>query len=230
MEKNVAKLSKDKQKVLKVLSKIISIFATIGKVLTIIGISGIVLAMIVIPIVFSKIKVEDNSIVVDKDLSISVVEEENILRVKYKDSIILDESDPGAINNLKELINKTPKPNLVGYFEVICLMGLIELVLLFLVLANLKKLFKNINEKDTPFILENVDYTRKTAYIFIGMIITSFIGEIISELAFKGNLDINIQTVSIFEILFLFVISYIFEYGYELQQKSKAKIYDNIDE
>ena len=227
MEKENVKLNKNKQKALKVLSKIISIFATIGKVVTIIGISGIVLAMIVIPIAFKKVKVEDNSIIVDNDVIISITEEENTLKIKYKDSILLEEKDPEVISEIKEAIKDFSSSKLVVYLEVVCFIGAVELVLLFLVLVNIKKLFKNINEKDTPFVLENVDYIRKSAYILIGMIVVSFAGGVISELAFNGNLGINLQTSSVFEILCLFIISYIFEYGYQLQKNSKEKIYED---
>ena len=50
------------------------------------------------------------------------------------------------------------------------------------------------------------------------------------ELILHRSLDINIEMYSILSILIIYTLSYIFEYGYEIQRDSKGKIYGEIDE
>ena len=90
-------------------------------------------------------------------------------------------------------------------------------------LSRLEKLFININEGDTPFTLENVKYIKQMAFLMIVAIVLSNISGIFSELMLKSNSDIVIELSDVVEILFLFGMSYIFEYGYELQKDTKAK-------
>ena len=53
---------------------------------------------------------------------------------------------------------------------------------------------------------------------------------VIFELILKVDLDIGFELFSLVEILFLFSIAYIFQYGYEIQLDSKGKMYgDEIE-
>ena len=60
---NVVKLKEEKQKKVKVLSKIISIVAKIGKVCCMIGIVVASLAAIIVPVIVGNIKVKGNDVV-----------------------------------------------------------------------------------------------------------------------------------------------------------------------
>ena len=97
-------------------------------------------------------------------------------------------------------------------------------------LKHLEDLFKNINEGDTPFTLDNVKHIKKMAYLMISLIIIPSFSGIIFELVLKSDLDVDFEMFNLFEILFLVVLAYIFEYGYEIQLDSKGKMYGDVDE
>ena len=105
---------------------------------------------------------------------------------------------------------------------------MICVVLYRMTLSMLEKLFININDGDTPFILENVRYIKQMAFLMIASIILPNISGTLFELILKSDLDVGLELFDVVEILFLFGISYIFEYGYELQQDTKAKMYGEI--
>ena len=46
----------------------------------------------------------------------------------------------------------------------------------------------------------------------------------------RMDLDVGVELFDVVQILFLFGIAYIFEYGYELQLDSKGKMYGNENE
>ena len=55
-----------------------------------------------------------------------------------------------------------------------------------------------------------------------------FIGEAFIDVAVMQDVDININLVSILEIIFLFALALIFEYGSRIQEDSKGKIYGKV--
>ena len=99
-----------------------------------------------------------------------------------------------------------------------------------MLLKHLEKLFENINKGDTPFTLENVNHIKKMSYFMIACIIISGIGEGILESAVRSEFSFGLEMFDIVEILFLYVLSYIFEYGYEIQKDSNGKMYGEENE
>ena len=79
----------------------------------------------------------------------------------------------------------------------------------------------------TPFTLENVSHIKKMAIFMIIASLLPNIGGVIAELVLKQDLGIDFELFDLIYILFLFSMSYIFEYGYEIQLDSKGKIYGN---
>ena len=63
----------------------------------------------------------------------------------------------------------------------------------------------------------------------IAAIITSTIGTILLSIA-TATEDIEINLFNIVEIIFLFSMSYIFEYGYHIQKDSQGKMYGDENE
>ena len=218
-------LSKEKQKVLKVLSKIISIIAIIGKVALYITAPIIILSLIIIPILFNKIEVKDDQIIVNNSEIIKIEENEKGLVLSYRDHTVLVEDNVNELLEFKEIFKNHSKGMIVGYVEISLVVALIALILWYLVLTHLNKLFNNIYKEQTPFTMENVVHIKKLAYYLIGTIILPVISMITYQLIFNKSLNIAGGSIGIMEILFLFVISYVFEYGYNLQSKSDGKIY-----
>ena len=73
--------------------------------------------------------------------------------------------------------------------------------------------------------MENADYIEKIAKLMIVAIIVSGLGEgLINSLA-TNDFDMDIKGIDIVQILFLFAMSYIFKYGYMIQQDSDGVMY-----
>ena len=228
---SVVKFKEEKQKKVKVLSKIIAVIAKIGWIASIVIAVTVALFVIILPITLKNVEIKDNKIITNSDI-IEVAEEDNKLVLKHNNIIIADESDQQSIAMIKEFINNNVnnKALLIGYCEA----GLITLIAIFVLnmfmFKRLEKLFNNIYNGDTPFTLENVEYIKKIAYLMIALIILPNIGGTIFELILKQDLNVSFELFNVVEILVLFVISYIFEYGYEIQLDSKGKMSGEVDE
>ena len=64
------------------------------------------------------------------------------------------------------------------------------------------------------------------SYLMITCIILSGIISGISATITNQEKTLGFEIFDIVEILFLYSLSYIFEYGYEIQKDSKGKMYD----
>ncbi len=58
----------------------------------------------------------------------------------------------------------------------------------------------------------------------ITAIIASIVGTTLLSISMASDIELNL--FNIVGIIFLFAMSYIFEYGYEIQKDSKGKMYD----
>lgn len=223
---NVVKFKEDKQKKVKVLSKIISIVSKIGKVCCMIGIVIAALAAIVVPIVVGNIKIKDNTIVFKND-TVKVVDDDKELVVKVKNATIATIDKAESIEIIRDIRDNdfNNKTLIITYSELGMGFLIATLCLMLLLFKRLDKLFANINSGDTPFTLENVDHIKKIAYLMIALIIIPSISAVMFELVIQRNLNIDFNTFSVLEILIIFVMSYIFEYGYEIQLDSKGTMY-----
>lgn len=223
---NVVKLKAEKQKKVKVLSKIISIVSKIGYVCCIVGIIAVAICAIAAPIIMGNIKVKDNEIVFKND-TIKVVDDDKEIIVKVKDTTIATIDRAESIEIIRDIReNKLDnKVLIITYAELGMVFLIVTLYLTMTLLKHLDKLFTNINSGDTPFTLENVDHIKKMAYLMIALIIIPSISAVMFEFVIQKDLDIDFNTFSVLEILIIFVMSYIFEYGYEIQLDSKGIMY-----
>ncbi|MDE6141607.1 MAG: hypothetical protein K2G03_03295 [Bacilli bacterium] len=97
-------------------------------------------------------------------------------------------------------------------------------------LKSLSLLFRNINEGETPFTLENVNHIKRMAYLMIVVTLLPNVFGILFEMILHMDLDMDFELFSLVEILFLFSVAYIFQYGYEIQLDSKGIMYGDRDE
>ena len=221
---SVVKLKKEKQKKVKGLSKAIYILSKIGEIVLKVGIVVLILLMIAVPFLVKDVQVKDNELVYNNS-TLKIVDTEGKLSLTINDMELLNESSKETIIKVKDIFLNNSKAKIIGVTETGLASLVAYLVLLIMVLRHMQKLFKNINEGDTPFTLDNVNHIKKMAYFMIATIIVSGIGSGIFELLTKSTFDLEIRTFDFIEILFLFAISYVFEYGYELQLDSKGKMY-----
>ena len=91
----------------------------------------------------------------------------------------------------------------------------------------MEKLFTNIHDGSTPFTLENVEHMKKMAYYMIAAIILSTVGSAIIEIAFNDSAVMEFNLFNIVEIIFIYAMSYVFEYGYHIQKDSKGIMYND---
>ena len=219
-------IENDKQRKLKVLSKIIYILAKIGKILTYIAIPFIVLGMVIIPMLMNKIDIKNDRIILkDKGNVISIVEKNDKLTINIKDAKVAEVTSAKDISKIKDFFNNNSKGTIIAAGETALAFALISIIIAILLLRRVEKLFKNINKNDTPFTYDNVEHIRRIAFLMIINIILPAVASAVIEIILKVDLNIHFGAYNLIEILALYVLVYIFEYGCKLQQDSKCKIY-----
>lgn len=227
---NVVKFENNKQKKMKILTKILSIFGKIGNIITKIGIGFITFIMIVIPILISNIDIKEDKIITSGNvLTITEVEEGMKITSTENEHIVIGDINNKDIEKIKKAYNKYNKNILIILLEVSFATLIVFQIFVGKVLKHLEKLFDNINKGDTPFTLVNVNHIKQMSYNMIASIITSTVGTILLSIAMATE-EIEINLFNIIEIVFLFAMSYIFEYGYEIQKDSNGKMYGEENE
>ena len=228
---SVVKFKSAKQKKVKALSKIMSVVARIGKVMCIISICAIVIAMIVLPTIISKIEVVDNQIVVNGSDKFTVIEKtDGVLEFRINDKLVADNKNVDSALKFKEVLSNNSKAMIITYSETSFVFMIISMVLMIYLFKHMDKLFTNINKGDTPFTLENVSHIKKMTYFMIALIIIPNITGALFEIVMQTDLNVEFELFDIIQILFLYIISYIFEYGYEIQLDSNGKMYGDENE
>lgn len=230
---SVVKFKKEQQKKMKLISKTIYFIARISRILVMVCIPIIISSMILLGIVTSKIIIIDNGINND-EISFNIMKDRIIIG-ENNDSIFVKVNDKlETINNIKtketitiikDFLKNHSKYVALGYVEVGLLFLIVCLILVIIILKHLENLFYNINNGDTPFTLENSTHIKKIAYLMIVVTILPNIVGVIFELILNYDLNVGFEMFSLIEILFLFSIAYIFQYGYEIQLDSKGKMY-----
>lgn len=224
----VAKFETKKQKKMKTLTKILSLIGKIAGIVVRVAIPFAIIAMIIMPIFLSSIDVVDNKII-SNNINFQIVEYNNKINITYKGHTTVTDIDNRGIEELKEILKNNKTQSIVrielGFTTLVAF-----LVILSILLKHLEELFDNINKGDTPFTLENVNHIKKMSYCMIVCIILSGIGSGILESSVKEDFTFGLEMFDIVEILFLYALSYIFEYGYEIQKDSNGKMYGEENE
>ena len=222
---NLVKFESEKQKKVKTLTKILSLIGKIGGIVVKVAIPFVIIAMILIPILISNIDVKDNKIT-SKNNDIQIIEHNNKINITYKGHTTITDIENKDIEDLKLVLSENKTQTIVklelGFTTLVAF-----LVILSKILKHLEELFDNINKGDTPFTLENVNHIKKMSYFMMVCIILSGIGSGILESSVRNEVSFGLELFDIVEILFLYSLSYIFEYGYEIQKDSKGRMYEN---
>lgn len=228
---NVVKFKQDQQSKMKGLSNAIAIISKIGKIISIVCIPIIIITMITLGVIVSKTSIENNEIRFEGSSDvIKIVENEDKLTVKMNDLIVADITDSENISKVKEILNDNSRYAILGYVEIGLAFLIVNLALASIIFKSLEKLFDNIHNGDTPFTLENVGHIKRVAYLMIAITIIPNIVGALFEVIFKNDFGVGFEMFNLVEILFLFSIAYIFQYGYEIQLDSKGKMYGDINE
>ena len=227
----VVSLKKEEQHKMKVLSKIITIISKIGRIFCYIAIPFICLILIITPYLINRVVIKDNNLTLNLlDSNINVLEESDKVVLKYN-GIILADADKEFLNTkVVSIFENNSKAKIIGYIETGFGVLLVTIILTSIIFKHLEILFDNINKGETPFTLENVSLIKKIAWKMIIIIIMTNIGGGVFELLLSSDLNIEFETYDLVEILFLFSLSYIFEYGRLLGLETKGQMYGDGDE
>lgn len=227
----VVSLKKEEQHKMKVLSKIITIISKIGRIFCYIAIPFICLILIITPYLINRVVIKDNNLTLNLlDSNINVLEESDKVVLKYN-GITLADADKEFLNTkVLSIFENNSKAKIIGYIETGFVVLLVTIILTSIIFKHLEILFDNINKGETPFTLENVSLIKKIAWKMIIIIIMTNIGGGVFELLLSSDLNIEFETYDLVEILFLFSLSYIFEYGRLLGLETKGQMYGDGDE
>ena len=230
----MTRLNKKEQSELKGLSKIIYIFATIGKICMYIAIPCIILTMIIVPIIINNTNItKDNNIVFkyQKDTIYMKDLGNNKVEITYNDKVVDkdDSMDYKVFKKYRNTLQTYSKRQLIGYIEAGLILITTYLYLISLVLKHLAKLFKNINEGATPFTLDNVDHMSRMGRYMIAVIILPILASVLYSVVANIDLNIDFGFVDIIEVLFVLAMTIVFKYGYNIQEEVKSSIYSDKD-
>ena len=222
----VVSLKKEEQKKMKVLSKIISVISKIGRIFCYIAIPFISLILIISPYLINKVEIKDNKLTLNlTNINLLKKNDKVVLKVG---SFVLTDADKDFLNTkVISIFENNSKAKIIGYIQTCFASFLVIIILTSIIFKHLEVLFENINKGETPFTLENVILIKKIAWKMIVIIIMSNISEGMFELLLNTDLNVNFETYDLVEILFLFSLSYIFEYGRLLGLETKGKMYSN---
>lgn len=206
IKESVVKFKKEKQIKVKLISKIIYIMANIVNKIFI-GVAVLISIMILaLPFIGKSARISGT------DLLISNVKVASI--TTYGELAY-------------EYINNHSFDEIIFHAEILLVGSLISIVCIAKVFENLYKLFFNIHNGDTPFTLYNINRIKKISFFIIFYIVFSFIYGVMCSILMELNLGAELELTDIVYALIIYSISFIFEYGYELQIDSKGKMYEN---
>lgn len=216
------------KKSLSVLCKILEVFTIIGKVCSIIAIPFIVLLMVCTPYFVNNINVSDKKLEIKVfDQNVVLMEEgknDASLKVKVDDKVVSENKEDEMVKKVNDALKHVSKEKLIVSTEIGLGFLIATIVVSIMILSKAIKLFKNIRTKETPFIEENVLHLRKMAKLMVVAIVLTVISGAIINAISGYDMSNSLKEYSLFEILALFILSYIFEYGVELQKSSKKKL------
>lgn len=227
VKQEIITLKESDQKKMKGLSKFISILAKIGRIACLIAIPLLFITIILTPFFISHLEVEDQKIYFRSDKEkIEVVQENDKISVKINGVTVADEKNENLNTKIVDLLTNNSKTLICVYIEIGFITLLITLYIMNLVLKYLGKLFTNFNEGITPFTLENVYLIKKMAWFMIVVIILPNIGGALFSIILGPTVSFDFEMFDLVEILFLFSLSYIFEYGRLIESNKKGKFYE----
>ena len=219
---NVVKFNEKKQKQVKALSNVISLIGKIGKITLFVAIPFIVLMMVLAPYVISNVEIKNDQVTFKTD-NIRLVDEN---KIEIHDVLVGEFDDVSLNEEIPTLFKNRSNTEIILGVEGSLVFMLIEIIIIIFIFSNVEKLFSNIKDNVTPFTLDNVNYIKKMSYLMIAVIMVAPVaGIIMNSLMGYPIQDNPLDLMTILEILIIFSMSYIFEYGYEIQKDSKGIMY-----
>ena len=194
----------------------------IGSIVLKVAIPFVVLAMMLVPYVVNNVEIKNDEVTFKTD-NIKIIEEG---KIEIYD-VIIGEFDGDILENqVIGMFDNNSNAKIICYIEAGLIFLLIDIIIMIFILNYVEKLFINIKNNTTPFILDNVNFIKRISYLMIALIIVAPLsGLIFNSILGLTTGDSPFELMNILEILIIFSMSYIFEYGYEIQKDSRGKIY-----
>lgn len=214
------KMDDKKQNTMRVLSKILYLVGKISKILVRVGAGCLIFGMLVMPFAINAIDVKDGKIYL-KDEYAKIITESSKTNVNFvNDKMVISVNDKEADNFIK-MYNSYSKTTIIIVLEISLALLVGLLIILSLALDRLDKLFKNIYDGDT-FTLDNVRHLRMMANFMVVCLLINMVLSVIGDILMNSK-TYSIAGTNIIEIIFIYALSYVFEYGCELQKSNKTK-------
>lgn len=204
---NVIKFEKEKQKKLKFITKVIMWFTKVLQIITLLISILLFIAMFIMPSIVNSVNINDSNISI------------------YSTQLQHFNVNNQTISILLDLYRTHSRMNIIFYGEIIILCLIVSVLILSAMMLYTNKLFKNINESNTPFTLENMQYIKKIIFFLITYLVFPDIAGTLFQLVTKINMNIDYEIGKVFFILIIICGYYIFDYGYQIQLDSKGRIY-----
>lgn len=221
------KLNEKEQKGLKGLSKAVSVFAKIFKVLGIIASVGGVIMLISLMVLITNTKFDTTNRSVklmDKTYTYKITD--NVLTIDEVDPEDFSlELTPSQLSQIEEFVNVSNVTK-IGFVILLSATVISSGIFLFLTFKYVDRLFVNIHDNDTPFIMENVLHIRKIVFYLMLLLVVPYLIGLLIELIFNLDFNVDFNLMYVVYIMILVCAAHIFKYGCLLQSKSKEKIYD----
>ena len=231
VKRKVISLKQEEQNKMKVLSKFISVIAKIIRIVCLVTMPLVIIGMISISFIIHNIEVKNDEIIWNSTSDYITFEKvEDNYELRMNGVKVGDIEEDKVVSHYVNMFKNNSKVLIIGYVETGLLTLLISLYLMALTFKHLSKLFENLNIGETPFTLENVNHIKKMAWLMIATIILPDIGGVIFNILLTTDIDIDLGLFDFLEILFLFSLSYVFEYGRLIQTETNGKMYGERNE
>ena len=220
---SVVKFNEEKQKQVKSVCNVIEMIGKIGGIVLKVAIPFLVLAIILVPYIVSNVNVIDNELTFKTDnIKLATNGDLEIYGI-----VMVGLDADTSIEDVIEMFNNNSKYKIIGYFETGLILLIVDLIIMIIIFSYVEKLFSNIKNNKTPFTIDNVNYIKKISYLMIALIIiTPISGNLFNSLLNLSSEESGFELMGIMEILIIFSMSYIFEYGVLIQKDSKGKMYN----
>ena len=217
----------ENKKQIKVISTILRVVAILIRIGVYIGLFALLIGAILVPKFFKQvdmkkdyIKIKDVTIANKKD-TIVLTRKDDKINAYYseKDHDLnkeLDETETIVVNQIFDMLNDSSKGRILAFVELVCIFGIVCLVLFNEALKRVEKTLKNLKEKDEVFSDDNAKLLRKSAVLFGVLFVVSAVCDLSLALIFDIDLRFGVSTMGVVEILIVFLIAYIFDYGSKL--------------
>lgn len=209
MEKN--------RKEMKIIAQVIYWFARVANILVLVGVIGALTGAIIGPILLSKVgevtnnTIEFNNEVIEYTLTESKIEFDKV-------EIGATDYNYIALKEIRDLFKDSSTFGRIAFLEGLIILGIICMLITYITLRFVTKLFKNIANGDTPFMKENAILLKKIGKYMLILTIMPLILQIFIVTVFGIEQVSIFRGIDIIYILVIFSLAYIFEYGYQLQE------------